>query len=215
MDNTYIGHSELTPLGTGWHTSQFQLPAQVRAALLEPHAAVRLGIAVNRPGGAPAILLDNMRFGGTLSLPAMTPALGLQYNFERGGNWAGHDGIVTGAANSSAQWFLGGSSLRVDINGSTDGRVFTTPAPAPPPGTTVSYHVFIPGGAPVVAVQPYVADNNFVWAQTYNANLPRNGWVTLTATVPANAALPLKEIGVKFYLNAAYNGPLYLDAVQW
>ncbi len=187
----------------------------MRAALLEPHAAVRFGVAVNRASGAPAILLDNLRFGGTLSLPPMTPAAALQYDFERGGTWQGRDGVVTQGANSGEQWFLGASSLCLSINGSSSGRVWTTPLSSPPAGATVSYRVFIPGGAPVVAVQPYVADKNWVWAQSYNANLPRNGWVTLTAVIPANATLPVKEIGVKFYLNGQYSGPLYLDSVQW
>lgn len=140
---------------------------------------------------------------------------GLQHDFERGGTWLGRDGIVVGAANSAEQWYLGASSLRVNINGSTSGRVWTTPLTSPPLGATVSYHVYIRGGAPVLAVQPYVSDKNWVWAQSYNTSLPRNGWVTLTAVVPANATLPLKEIGVKFYLNGPYSGPLYLDAVQW
>lgn len=213
--NTFVGHVELTPSGTGWHTAAFQLPTQVRTALLEPHAAVRFGIAVNRANGAPPILLDNLRFGGTLSLPPLTPAAALQYDFERGGTWEGHDGVVTQAANSGLQWYLGASSLRVTINGSTSGRVWTAPTSSPPAGATVSYRVFIPGGAPITAVQPYVADNNWVWAQSYNTNLPRNGWLTLTAVVPANATLPVKEIGVKFYLNGQYSGPVYLDSVQW
>ncbi|RYZ09719.1 MAG: hypothetical protein EOO73_02220 [Myxococcales bacterium] len=215
LTNTFVGHVELTPGGTGWRTAAFQLPSQVRTALLEPHAAVRLGVAVNRAGGAPAILLDNLRFGGSLSLPPMTPAAGLQYDFERGGTWRGKEGVVTQAANSGEQWFLGASSLRVTINGSSSGRVYTKPLSSPPAGATVSYRVFIPGGAPVTAVQPYVADKNWVWAQSYNANLPRNGWVTLTAVIPPNATLPVQEIGVKFYLSGPYSGPLYLDAVQW
>ena len=78
----------------------------------------------------------------------------------------------------------------------------------------MSYHVFIPGGAPVLAVLPYVSDN-FVWVQSDNTSLLRNGWVTLTAVVAANATLPLKEIDVKFYLGGQCSGPLYLDTVQW
>jgi hypothetical protein len=215
LNNTFVGHVELTPSGTGWHTVTFQLPAQVRTALLEPQASVRYGIAVNRANGAPAILLDNLRFAGTLSLPPMTPAGSLQYDFERGGLWRGRDGVVTQAFNSGSNWFLGASSLQVNINGNSSGRVFTTPTSSPPAGATVSYHVYIPGGAPITAVQPYVADKNWVWAQSYNTNLPRNGWITLTAVIPANAALPVQEIGVKFYLNGQYSGPVYLDAVQW
>ena len=60
-------------------------------------------------------------------------------------------------------------------------------------GSIVSYHADIPGGAPVLADQPYVSDKNWVWAQTCNTNLRRNGWVTLTAVVAPNATLPFKK----------------------
>jgi len=64
-------------------------------------------------------------------------------------------------------------------------------------------------------VQPYSADKNLVWAQSYNTRLPQNARVTVTAVVPANATLPLEEIGAKVYLSGQYSGPLCLDALQW
>jgi hypothetical protein len=217
MLNTYIGQVELTPGGTGWRTGSFQLPTQVRAALLAQHPDVRFGIAVNRAQGAPPILLDNLRFNGALSLPAPAPTFPVQYDFERGGDWTGREAIVSALSRSRDKAFVGFKSLQMDLNGTTAsaGRAFTTPTTSPAAGQTVTFRVFIPSGAPVSAVQPYLADRNWVWAQTYNTNLPRNAWVTLTAVVPANAALPLKEIGVKLYTSAAYTGPVYLDAIQW
>ncbi|MES1183997.1 MAG: hypothetical protein ABUL60_09280 [Myxococcales bacterium] len=215
MINTYIGQVELTPLGTGWHTATFQLPTQVRTALGQANVDVRWSIAVNRPNASPAILLDNMRFAGTLGLPAVTPSFVLQHDFERGGTWEKREGAVTAAANSAARSYLGSSSLKVTLNGSGTGRVWTKPLVSPPPGATVSYRVYVPQGAPVTAIQPYVADKNFVWAQRYNTNLPRNAWIPVSAVVPANAQLPAQEIGVKIYLSAPYSGPIYIDAVQW
>jgi hypothetical protein len=215
MFNTYVGEVGLTQLGTGWHVAAFQLPSQVRTALGQVHSDVRFGLAVNRANGAPPILLDNMRFGGTLSLPAPAPNLGLQYSFERGGNWEGRDGVVTATANTSVQKVVGSMSMAVSLSGSTSGRVWTKPVTSPPPGTTVNYRVYIPSGAAVTAIQPYVSDSNYVWAQSYNTNLPRNAWIPVTAVVPANAQLPAKEIGIKIYLSSQYSGPIYVDAVQW
>lgn len=213
--NYFVGHAELTPGGTGWRTLAFTLPNDVHSALLEPHADVRFGIAVNTPHGAPSVLLDNLRFGGTLSLPAPGPTGPLQYDFERGGAWDGQEGAVVSTSNSTDRAYVGFSSLRVDLDGSTEGRVWTVPTASLAAGTTVTYRVYIPSGAPIAAVQPYVADANDNWGHTYNANLPQDGWMTLTATVPADAALPVSELGVKFYLSTPYTGPVYLDAIQW
>ena len=56
---------------------------------------------------------------------------------------------MTQAFNSGSNWFLGASSLQINIDGNGSGRVFTTPTSSPPAGATVSYHVYIPGGAPI------------------------------------------------------------------
>jgi hypothetical protein len=213
--NSFIGHVELTPGGTGWRTASFTLPTQVRTALSQQHSNVRFGVAVNRPGNAPPILLDNMRFAGTPSLPPSQPSLTVQYDFERGGQWNGRDGIVVGAVTSAQQAFLGSSSLQVNLSGNGAGRVWTAPAQSPAAGTEVRYRVYIPAGTPISAVQPYVMDGNWSWSDSWNTNLPRDGWMTLSAVVPANATLPLKEIGLKFYVSQAHTGPVYVDAIQW
>jgi hypothetical protein len=215
ITNSYVGQIELTPGGTGWRTGSFQLPSQVHTAMLQRHADVRFGIAVNTPQGAPPLVLDNLRFEGTLSMPPSPPNLTTQYNFERGGAWEGRDGAVVDANNAGDQSFLGFSSLRVELDGASAGRVWTAPANSPAPGTTISYRVYVPSGTPVSAVQPYISDANFTWSHSWNPNLPRNAWMTLTVVVPPGVALPLKEIGVKFYLSAPHTGAVYVDAVQW
>lgn len=215
INNSFVGQVELTPGGTGWRVASFQLPAQIHTALLQQHADVRFGIALNTPQGAPAVLLDGLRFDGSLSLPAEPPQLVTQYNFERGGAWEDYDGSVVATSNSGNTAFMGFGSLRVDLSGSAAGRVWTKPVTSPAPGTTISYRVFIPTGTPISAVQPYVADANWVWSHSYNPNLPWGGWMTLSVTVPQGVTLPLEEIGVKFYLSAPHTGPVYLDAIQW
>lgn len=213
--NSYVGQIELTPNGTGWRTGSFTLPAQLRTALAQQHADVRFGIAINTPQGAPPLLLDHLRFEGTLSMPPAEPPLTTQYNFERGGAWEGIEGAVVATGNAGNLGFLGSSSLKVSLNGSSSGRVWTKPATSPPPGATISFRVYIPSGTPISAVQPYVADANWVWSESWNPNLPRNAWMTLSVAVPPGVSLPLKEIGVKFYLSAPHTGPVYVDAIQW
>jgi hypothetical protein len=58
-------------------------------------------------------------------------------------------------------------------------------------------------------------DANWQWSDTWNDQLPTGGWVTLSVTVPVNAALPLTQLGVKVYLSGSYSGPIYVDAVSW
>jgi len=213
--NSFVGQVELTPGGTGWRTAQFQLPTQVHTALTQQHADVSFGIGINTPPGAPPVVLDALRFAGTLSMPSQPPPLTTQYDFERGGAWEDYDGSVTATGNSGDTAFLGFNSMRIDLSGSAAGRVWTKPLVSPAPGTTISYRVFIPTGTPISAVQPYIADANLVWTHSYHQNLPWGAWMTLTVTVPQQVTLPVEEIGVKFYLSAPHTGPVYLDAIQW
>lgn len=213
--NSFVGQVEFTPKGTGWRTTSFTLPQQVRTALAQQHTDVRFGIAINTPQGAPPVVLDYLRFAGTLSMPPAPPPLVTQYDFERGGVWESYDGAVASSGQSGEVSYLGASSLKVNLSGSSAGRVFTQPVTSPAPGTTISYRVYIPNGTPVSAVQPYVADANWVWSHSYNTNLPWGAWMTLTVVVPQGVTLPLREIGVKFYLSAPHTGPVYVDAIQW
>lgn len=215
--NAYISQVELTPQGTGWRAAAFPLPGAVHAALAAQHNDVSFGIAVNTPSGAPPVLLDNLRFGGTLSMGASAPPMGdVKFNFERGGVWSGRDGDVVFADNSAdVGGFNSAMSLRVDLDGFSEGRVWTVPLASPPAGATVTFRVYVPSDAPLVSLTPYMMDSNWQWTDSWNPNLLRDAWVTVTAVVPANAALPLNQLGVKFYLNAPYEGPIYIDAVEW
>ena len=215
MFNTYVGHAELTPSGTGWRTVSFALSAQAQTAQAGTHPDVRWGLATNTQGGAPALLLDNMRFAGT-SLPGgIPPQSPTRYNFERGNIWPEFDGDVVLTQTSGEVEYSGSSSLEVMFDGSSDGRVWIEPQLAIQPGSTITYRVFVPDGAPVVAIQPYVADNNWVWDETWNANFPQGARLTVTTTLSPQAALPVRELGLKFYLDDNYTGPIYIDAVTW
>ncbi len=210
IHNQYLGEVELTPGGTGWQTVTFQSDLMnVFSAELEDAS---FGIAVNTEPGAPPVSLDNLRFSGSSPVPAPTSV----YDFESGtAGFDQSDGIVTSVATSSAQAFDGSQCLAVNLNGSTDGRVWTVPGASPTPGSTVSVRVFIPNGAPVLSVSPYLMDQNWTWTDSWNQSLSHGQWVTLSVTVPANAVLPLNELGLKFYMNGSYQGPIYVDSIDW
>jgi hypothetical protein len=74
--------------------------------------------------------------------------------------------------------------------------------------------------APIVSIQPYVlqgASGGWTWTGSWQAGSSLTGgqWNTITVQVPANAAVPLAELGVEIATNAAFNGAAYVDAVSW
>ncbi len=57
--------------------------------------------------------------------------------------------------------------------------------------------------------------STWVWDETWNTNFPQGAWLTVTTTLSPQAALPVRELGLKFYLDDNYTGPIYIDAVTW
>ena len=145
-----------------------------------------------------------------------------QYNFEGGTQgWTSSGGIVAGVANSAAQAFAGTHALAVQFSGAGGGspRVFTS-APSVPAGKTVTFHVWIPAGGGITAIQPYVqqgSSGGWLWTGNYQAasSLKPGAWNTLTVAVPANAVTPLFQLGVQFFTGTAWSGTCYIDSVNW
>lgn len=216
--NQYLGQVELTPGGTGWRTATFSIPSAIKASLLTQQTGIRFGIGVNTPNGSPPVLLDNLRFAGALVPGPSAPPRGkFRYEFEQEAGWPGNLGIVqSNQASSAVGGFNTPQSLRVNLAATgTEGRVFVKPNISPQSGTTVSYRVFIPGGTPVTAIQPYFMDGNWAWTAGWYPNLPQDAWVTLTVNVPATAFGQFNELGIKIYTSRPFNGPIYLDAIEY
>ncbi len=84
----------------------------------------------------------------------------------------------------------------------------------------MTFHVWIPSGAAVSAIQPYVlqdATGNWTWTGNWQAigSLHTGAWNTLTVTVPSNAVIPLAQLGVAITTDATWTGTLYIDSVSW
>jgi hypothetical protein len=154
--NAYVGQVELTPGGTGWRTASFSLSPALQTLFKEQHADMRFGIAVNTPAGAPPVQLDALRFTGTLSPGPVGPMPGtVKESFERGGVWQSFDGSVTKTVNSAAVGgYNGAMSMRIDVNGSGAGSLWTTPSESPLPGSTITYRVFVPFSRPSLPSSP-------------------------------------------------------------
>jgi hypothetical protein len=141
-----------------------------------------------------------------------------RYRFESGvAGWSFLGAPATGTSTSVAQAYDGSNALAVAINGSGNPRVWVGPSSPPVPGQLVTFRVFIPSNAPVTAAQPYVSDKNWQWSSSwYNISAGMKGsWQTFTVSLAGSAALPAREVGIKFYQNGSYNGPIYVDAVTW
>jgi len=145
-----------------------------------------------------------------------------EYGFETGGQgWAASGSGVASVATSTAEAFDGSQSLAVGIDtSSATTATVAVSAPSTPAGATVTFHVFVPSGTDISAVQPFVlqgASGNWLWTGDYEAmsSLTAGAWNTLTVAVPANAATPLSQLGVQFSTNAAWTGTVYVDSVSW
>ena len=139
-----------------------------------------------------------------------------QYNFETDPQgWSGGGGIVSGVATSTAQHYAGNQSLVVNFNGSSSGTASPSAGNvAVVPGTTITFHVWIPSGSQVTALQPFMLYNNYTWAANYYGSFTANAWNTLTLTVPTNAVSPLQSLGVQFITSAGWTGTCYIDSVS-
>jgi len=92
--------------------------------------------------------------------------------------------------------------------------------PTTPAGRLVTFRIWLPSGAPIAAIQPYVlqgAAGGWTWTGSYRAigSLTTNQWNTITVQVPANAATPLAQLGVEFTTSGSYTGAAYIDGVSW
>lgn len=139
-----------------------------------------------------------------------------QFNFESSSQgWTGGGGIVSGVATSTAQHYAGNQSLAVNFNGSASGTASSSVGNvAVVPGTTITFHVWIPGGSKVSALQPYLQDQNYAWSSMWYGSFNSNDWNTLTLTVPTNAVSPLQNLGVQFITSAGWTGACYIDSVS-
>jgi hypothetical protein len=145
---------------------------------------------------------------------------GAQYNFEGGTqSWAASGAPLTGIASSAVHAFAGAHGLAVTINGAAGDASATVASPSTPAGKVITFHVWVPSGSAVSAVQPFVlqgASGNWTWTGNWQpiASLKTNAWNTLTVTVPANAT-SLFELGVDVTTNATWSGIVYVDSISW
>ncbi len=143
-----------------------------------------------------------------------------QYNFESGvQGWTyTPGGEVTGLSSSTAQAYTGAGDHSLAVSISATGSASQGPwvdSPSTPAGVTVTFHVWVPSGSPLVALKPYIQDANWSWDGNWVGTFNVNAWNTVTVDVPSTAALPLHTLGIELEVNGTWSGTVYLDAVSW
>lgn len=141
-----------------------------------------------------------------------------QFNFETSvQGWSGGGGIVSGVTTSTAQHFGGNQSLAVNFNGAAAGTASPSVGNvAVVPGTTITFHVWIPSGGKVTTIQPYIQYNNWSgWGSTWVGSPTVNAWNTITVMVPTNAVSPLNALGVQISTSAGWTGTCYIDSISF
>jgi aryl-phospho-beta-D-glucosidase BglC (GH1 family) len=151
-----------------------------------------------------------------------------KFNFETDTQrWSAGGAPIAGIATSSAQHYAGKQSLAVSFNGTAAGTSSVNLGDAPVPvGGTVTFHVWVPAGHQITAIEPFLQDHNWsAWTSTWYGSLKAGAWNTLTITVPLTykdsnnvtqpTVSPLKQLGLKFTTGAAWTGTLYIDSIDW
>ncbi len=152
---------------------------------------------------------------------AAVPSDPAAYNFESGAaSWLASGSGVASVAASSERAFAGASSLKVVLGAAAGEGSAKVANPNVPAGATVTFHVWIPAGSTLSAIQPYAlqgAAGGWAWSGSWRnaSSLQAGNWNTISVSVPANAS-PLAELGVVFTLSAPSSGAAaYIDSITY
>lgn len=158
--------------------------------------------------------------GGSILDPA-------QYNFEastQGWGMSSGAGIFTAIGRSTAIKFAGVSSLEGAFTtvGNETFQLLIMPPPSIAAGTVVTFHVFLPVGASVDWVMPYLQQgansvpDPYYWtgAFTLAANFVFGAWNTIPVQLPVPAD-SVFSLGVQFHTSGPWTGSIYVDSVRW
>lgn len=144
-----------------------------------------------------------------------------QYNFEAGmQGWVSSGGMITGAMSTGVRPYAGSKSLALTFSSAAaDTQRVSVTAPPVTAGKVVTFHMWVPQGSAISAVQPYVlqgAAGGWRWTGNWQplSALTSGAWNTLSVTVPTGAA-PLDSLGVEFSTSGRWTGTCYIDAVGW
>jgi hypothetical protein len=168
----------------------------------------RAGAIVNA-GGVPL---------ATTTTPPQTPVA--LYNFDSSPQgWTSTGAPITSVARTSERAFAGSGSLKVSFGTAAGDGYAKVPSPPIPAGALLTFHVWIPSGGKITAVQPYAlqgASGGWAWSGSWKATstLQAGAFNTLTVQLPASSAA-LAELGVVFTTSGGSVPAAYVDSVAY
>ncbi|OQX66485.1 MAG: hypothetical protein B6A08_20255 [Sorangiineae bacterium NIC37A_2] len=205
FNNAWLGQVDLTPLPRGeWSTVSVQVGQALQEAILGDLPGMRIRIVTNVPDtfGFDPVLLDNLRFAGTLTPRTIFHQPGSNgtdvstsafLSFDVNGDWTSPQSALTQNLELVSD---GTASLEVPAGGTKfiESRAFST-AELPQLGATLSVDVYVPDPQPnpwwVGAVQAYLS--------CPSANL-HNAWL---GQVPLSGLFPEEFNQLSFTLPAS------------
>jgi hypothetical protein len=159
--------------------------------------------------------------GGVALATTTTPQTPLAaYNFDSSAQgWFKTGTPITSLARSTERAFAGSGSLKVTFSTSAGDGYAKVASPVVPAGSLLTFHVWIPSGGKITAVQPYVlqgAAGGWAWTGSWRAasSLQAGAWNAITLQVPANAAA-LAELGVVLSTSGGTVPAAYIDSVSY
>jgi len=175
-----------------------------------------------KAGGLPLTSGPGLPLPTPTPTPTPVPTDSAPYNFESGTQgWMSWGPMITGVSSSTTRAWAGSRSLAVTMATVTNGVAkVRVSGPAVSGGRTISFRVWLPTGARVSALQPYVqqgSSGGWQWTGKWVAatSLTSGVWNTVTLPVPAGAVSPLHELGIELFTDATWAGTLYVDSVSW
>jgi hypothetical protein len=178
-------------------------------------------------GGCTDCCCATMNRFATAPIPTICGGVsdGAQFSFETDAQgWSEIDnaGVVYGGrtAVSEDRAFAGRSSLRATITLAANDIIYAyvVPPASIVVGDVLTFRVWLPPGATLDSIQPYIMDADFVWSGEWiqAANLSFGCWNEIQVPVPADFVAPFFQMGVQFAtLGTAYSGEVYIDNVEW
>ncbi|MCE9671247.1 hypothetical protein LY474_25900 [Myxococcus stipitatus] len=134
--------------------------------------------------------------------------------------WTSAGASLQSATLSTARAWSGTRSLAVPFTGTAGNGVVSVLGAAVPSGAVITFHVWIPTGSAITAIQPFALEGaasnwRYTGRWTSIGQLQTGAWNTLTVALPANSNAPLYQLGVELTTSGGWTGSLHLDDITW
>lgn len=129
---------------------------------------------------------------------------------------------------STEKAYKGNGSLRVDIAGAADSMSDakidkTGTSQIIPAGSTITFRIWIPSGAPIAAIQAYCMPHNADWSDAvWNAKwggyeyLTKDAWNEFSFVLPEDTNMDYaQQLGIQVETSGEGDFRLYMDSIDW